>query len=264
MKKSFIQFTRYEGLDIYENLLLGLIEGLSQNGKKPCFSNAYASTRIGVSTRKISSIITNFINKGLITIYFDGRKRFIYLKELPNIITFDTEVCALKDETTQDNLSNHDKMSMVEQHSIIEPYSTQDRTQQQQGRTAQHSGWNETASSIEPGSIYNKGNKKGNNKEEVPAPTLDFNTLFSLYPSTQEPRCRKDWTELNEKEKQDAIGFIEIYDLYLSGGSRKPLYFYLEDREWNKPKYQKVFQTQASQLQEQLKRKKQEAIWTDL
>ena len=204
--------------------------------------------RIGVSIRKISSIITNFTNKGLITIYFDGRKRFIYLKELPNIITFDTEVCALKDETTQDNLSTHDKMSMVEQHSMIEPYSTQDRTELQQGRTEQHTGWNETASSIEPGSIYNKGNKKGNNKEGVPAPTLDFNTLFSLYPSSQEPRCRKDWTELNEKEKQDAIGFIEIYDLYLKGGSRKPLYFYLEDREWNKPKYQN--QMQAIQKQQ--------------
>jgi len=239
---SFIKFQSYQGCSVVENALLSLIMSFSKSTQRVCFTNDYAAIVIGSSSRTISRLVSFFEDKGYITTYIDnGNRRYIYPAKYPALVDVNKIECELENTPTTDCLPTtnvlpyHDKMSIGDRQ--IDERPTTD-----------------CLTGVDKMTTNKKEDKKEEKKEhKVPAHTLDFNTLFSLYPSSQEPRCRKLWVELNEEEKKEAIGFIEIYDVYLNGGSRKPLYFYLEDKEWTKPKYSKHIQSQRSTQTEQTK-----------
>jgi len=97
---SYIIFQTYRGFNPLENALMSLVVGLHRHTKNICFTNKYASLKLGTSERSVTNVINKFVEQGFVKTYFDGRRRFIYLQKEPELFSVEDEMCETEEDST--------------------------------------------------------------------------------------------------------------------------------------------------------------------
>jgi len=222
MKSNFIVFQTYKGFKADENVLMSLIVGLHKSKQSICFSNEYASYKIGVSERQISRIISNFTEKGYIKIFFDGKRRFIYLQKEPEIFTgIEDLVCSLEEEP-------HDNLSIPHRQDVYTP--TTDGLYP----------IDNSSIAIDRSSINNIVDNIDDSIAAVWQPSAypsDFLSLVERYneEGVNMEKAFQVWNRLDAVQRKLAFDNAEKYCLYLEseknkkGYYKKELAYYLQD-----------------------------------
>lgn len=216
MAKSpyFIHYT-YEGFSNIEDGLMSLIVGLNKSKQHICFSNGYAAVMLKCSKRTITTSLSKFVDLGYVECVFTQSGRIINLLEEPNKFIYQEECDIIPPIETISTPIEIISTPIETISTPIEIISTNSRVDKIEDK-------------IEDSRV----------EQQTQHYSTDFLSLLEIYEedgNDLDP-CYYLWEKLSPQEKNDAIGKVKFYFLYLQSKKnfyKKSLYYYIKDKVWN-------------------------------
>jgi len=216
MKAKYFKFYTFKEMSIYEMSLMSMILSYHKSGKVICFSNEYASLRLGLSKKTITRTLNSLKDKGFIGSDITPFKRFIRVLKDPEPYIFNDDICDL--ETS--GLTDHTYGLIDHTYGLTDPtYGLTD-----QGV------WTDSPTYIkEYIKDYNK-DVVAAAQETTPPSLLDF-LIKEFNEVYRKQECIVLWNTLTQEEQTKAVGMVEAVKQYQrEKGKEYDLYYYLSQR----------------------------------